>query len=194
LSHEHAVICQISITCLAALVPKPRVNLTRFHGVFAPNSKRRVDVTPAKRGKGRSHKENEDAPPEQRRQSMTWAQRLKRVFNIDLSICEKCGGEAKIIARGPVGDRQDPSVLTGERPIRRTPRVVAGSSGFFGFVKFGQILSTRREGCVCGGTGQGSLLHGAQRCGIARYSKELQRRPVPPQACHSRCSVAHQVL
>jgi len=23
----------------AALVPKPRVNLTRFHGVFAPNSK-----------------------------------------------------------------------------------------------------------------------------------------------------------
>jgi hypothetical protein len=27
------------IARLAALVPKPRVNLTRFHGVFAPNSK-----------------------------------------------------------------------------------------------------------------------------------------------------------
>ena len=27
---------------LAALVPKPRVNLTRFHGVFAPNSKYRA--------------------------------------------------------------------------------------------------------------------------------------------------------
>ncbi len=26
------------IAWLAALVPKPRVNLTRFHGVFAPNS------------------------------------------------------------------------------------------------------------------------------------------------------------
>jgi hypothetical protein len=25
-------------------VPKPRVNLTRFHGVFAPNSKHRVSV------------------------------------------------------------------------------------------------------------------------------------------------------
>lgn len=37
---------------LAALVPKPRVNLTRFHGVFAPNSKHRALVTPAKRGKG----------------------------------------------------------------------------------------------------------------------------------------------
>ncbi|MEJ2612855.1 MAG: hypothetical protein P8179_23045 [Candidatus Thiodiazotropha sp.] len=28
---------------------------------------------------------------------------------------------------------------------------------------------------------------------IARYSKELQRRHVPPQACHSRCSVIHPV-
>ena len=27
------------IARLAALVPRPRVNLTRFHGVFAPNSK-----------------------------------------------------------------------------------------------------------------------------------------------------------
>ncbi len=33
-----------------ALVPKPRVNLTRFHGVFAPNGKHRVLTTPAKRG------------------------------------------------------------------------------------------------------------------------------------------------
>ncbi|MEJ2610864.1 MAG: hypothetical protein P8179_12465 [Candidatus Thiodiazotropha sp.] len=32
-----------------------------------------------------------------------------------------------------------------------------------------------------------------QRRGIARYSKELQRRHAPPQACHSRCSVVHPV-
>jgi len=37
---------------LAALMPKPRVNLTRFHGVFAPNSQYRARVTPARRGKG----------------------------------------------------------------------------------------------------------------------------------------------
>ena len=29
---------------------------------------------------------------------MTWAQRLKRVFNIDVSTCEKCGGDARVIA------------------------------------------------------------------------------------------------
>ncbi|MEJ2612321.1 MAG: hypothetical protein P8179_20220 [Candidatus Thiodiazotropha sp.] len=36
-------------------------------------------------------------------------------------------------------------------------------------------------------------MYGAQRRTIARYSKELQRRHVPPQACHSRCSVTHPV-
>ena len=52
--------CQFVIAKLAALVPKPRLNLTRFHGVFAPNSKHRVEVTPVKRGKDRARKANED--------------------------------------------------------------------------------------------------------------------------------------
>ena len=34
-----------------ALAPKPRVNLTRCHGVFAASSQNRAEVTPAKRGK-----------------------------------------------------------------------------------------------------------------------------------------------
>ena len=29
---------------------------------------------------------------------MTWAQRLKRVFNIDIEICRVCGGSMKVIA------------------------------------------------------------------------------------------------
>jgi hypothetical protein len=68
---------------LAALVPKPRVNLTRFHGVFAPNSKHRALVTPAKRGRGNKPKatdEGQEQTPAERRASMSWAQRLKRVF------------------------------------------------------------------------------------------------------------------
>lgn len=32
------------IAKLVALVPKPRVNLTRYHGIFAPNSKYRIKV------------------------------------------------------------------------------------------------------------------------------------------------------
>ena len=29
---------------------------------------------------------------------MTWAQRLKRVFNIDIETCSECGGTIKVIA------------------------------------------------------------------------------------------------
>jgi len=32
--------------CLAALVPKPRINLTRYHGVLAPNHRWRREVIP----------------------------------------------------------------------------------------------------------------------------------------------------
>jgi hypothetical protein len=89
------------IARLAALVPKPRVNLTRFHGVFAPNSKHRVQVTPAKRGKGsqsRASNEPEEKTPTEPHAAMTWAQRLKRVFNIEVETCSACGGTAKVIA------------------------------------------------------------------------------------------------
>lgn len=90
------------IAKLAALVPKPRANLTRFHGVLAPNSKHRIHVTPAKRGKGSNtqgliSKKNVE-PPENEHKEMTWAQRLKRVFNIDITICNHCGGAVRIIA------------------------------------------------------------------------------------------------
>jgi hypothetical protein len=33
------------ISKLAALIPVPRANLTRFHGVFAPNSRYRTAIT-----------------------------------------------------------------------------------------------------------------------------------------------------
>jgi hypothetical protein len=85
----------------AALVPKPRVNLTRFHGVLAPNSTHRVQVTPAQRSKGKKTKapdQLQDQTPAERRASMTWAQRLKRVFNIDIETCRECGGAVKVIA------------------------------------------------------------------------------------------------
>jgi hypothetical protein len=84
------------IARLAALIPRPGVNLTRYHGVFAPNSRLRAQVTPAGRGK-RTNGEASAPDPEQRR-AMTWSRRLKRVFRIDVEQCERCGGAMKIIA------------------------------------------------------------------------------------------------
>ena len=48
------------IARLAALVPKRRVNLTRYHGVLAPNHRWRGLVTPAKRGKGAMRRVDSD--------------------------------------------------------------------------------------------------------------------------------------
>ena len=84
------------------LVPKPRVNLTCYHSVFAPNSQYRVTITPGKRGKGAVKPDAATEPDDrtfmERKASMTWAQRLKRVFNIDITICRHCQGPVKIIA------------------------------------------------------------------------------------------------
>ena len=84
------------ISRLAALVPKPRFHLIRFHGVFAPNSKHRAQVTID----GRESKE--EAPKalalNDGRRKMSWSECLKRVFNIDITVCSRCKGLVRIIA------------------------------------------------------------------------------------------------
>ena len=95
------------IARLAALVPKPRVNLTRYHGVLAPNHRWRGLVTPARRGRGiKSTSNAEVRTPAERHAAracpalsgMTWAQRLKRGFSIDIVVCGRCGGFVRVIA------------------------------------------------------------------------------------------------
>ena len=87
------------IARLAALVPRPRVNLTRYHGVLAPNHRCRGLITPAKRGKGvKPIKNTQVRTPAEQHAAMTWAQRLKRVFSIDIEVCGRCGGSVRVIA------------------------------------------------------------------------------------------------
>ena len=76
----------------AALV---RVNLALFHGVFATNSRFRSEVTPGGRVKQSDPMEKF---PAERRRTMSWAQRLKRVFNFDAEVCSHCGGRVKVLA------------------------------------------------------------------------------------------------
>jgi hypothetical protein len=78
---------------LAALVPRPRLHLIRFHGVLAPHAKLRAAIVP-----GTAKKPSEQACEHARRPArMSWARLLKRVFDIDIERCE-CGGKLKIIA------------------------------------------------------------------------------------------------
>ena len=91
---------------LAALVPRPRLHLIRFHGVLAPNAGLRAQVVP--QGPARVDEEQvveaaavecEGEPAAARPGRIGWARLLKRVFDIDMQRCPKCGsGELKIIA------------------------------------------------------------------------------------------------
>jgi hypothetical protein len=61
-THTHIVLEPLDpMARLAALVPPPRMHLTRYHGIFAPHSKLRVAVTPAGRGKGKKPPAEEGA-------------------------------------------------------------------------------------------------------------------------------------
>jgi hypothetical protein len=98
---------------LAALVPRPRLHLIRFHGVLAPNAKLRSSWWCRKGptgGRTGGHRRllppaecvvqtetNPDRPDRPHR--IAWARLLKRVFDIDMQHCPNCGaGELKIIA------------------------------------------------------------------------------------------------
>jgi hypothetical protein len=92
---------------LAALVPPPRMHLTRYHGVFAPHSRLRAAITPAGRGKGgKNSEEGADKSATPCHVAMSWAQRLKRVFGIEIETCARCHGRMKVIA-----SIEDPAVI-----------------------------------------------------------------------------------
>ncbi len=79
---------------LAALVPRPRLHLIRFHGVLAPNAGLRAAIVPGLPQNTSAAEEHAHGAPAR----MGWARRLKRVFDIDLEHCPQCGGDLKIIA------------------------------------------------------------------------------------------------
>jgi hypothetical protein len=81
---------------LAALVPKPRAHLTRYHGVFAPASRDRARIVPGTRTAASAARGEVSVSDRQR--AMSWAQRLKRVFAIDIETCRQCGGKLRVIA------------------------------------------------------------------------------------------------
>ena len=86
---------------LAALVPRPRLHLIRFHGVLAPNAKLRALVVPQESeplAQAALPAECEAGCAHHHPVRLSWAKLLKRVFDLDLEHCPNCGGELKIIA------------------------------------------------------------------------------------------------
>ena len=95
---------------LAALVPPPRFHEVRYYGILAPAAAWRSLVVPEseeqdllphagcpaknnapaqtgnRKGKGRSRPRN-----------YTWAELIKRVFWVDVLVCDRCGGRMKVL-------------------------------------------------------------------------------------------------
>ena len=75
--------------------------LRRYHGVFAAASAWRAAITPAGRGRGARHKaalQPSSERPVSKHAALTWMQRLKRVFAIEIERCYRCGGRLEVIA------------------------------------------------------------------------------------------------
>ena len=87
---------------LAALVPRPRLHLIRFHGVLAPNAKLRkavVPIPPTASAPAPMHAgDGDQTRAGSAKGRMRLAQLLKRVFDIDIEQCPHCGGQLKLIA------------------------------------------------------------------------------------------------
>ena len=86
------------------LVPRPRLHLIRYHGVLAPIAKLRARVVPqgpevagpATEAAGAA---SEAEPVLARSHRISCTRLLKRVFDIDVRHCPRCGaGELEIIA------------------------------------------------------------------------------------------------
>jgi Putative transposase len=110
---------------LAALVPRPRLHLIRFHGVLAPHAKLPAQIVPNVPLNANQacdhHAQTSPASPAR----MSWSCLLKRVFDIDIEHCPNCGGRLKIIAA-----IVDPALITKilthlHLPVRAPPRSAA---------------------------------------------------------------------
>jgi len=91
---------------LAVLIPPPRANLVRYHGILAPRARHRAAVVPAGPGAAVDPPEPRDdtgqpspvdrTPDASRRYS--WPELMRRVFAVDVLECPDCGATLRILA------------------------------------------------------------------------------------------------
>jgi hypothetical protein len=101
---------------LSVLIPPPRFHLLRFHGVLAPRAQLRSDVVlrssrDAELGGGQAPSPSLPDPrsgPSSgagRLGRLSWAALMRRVFEVDVLLCSRCGGRRRSVAVSPGGQR-----------------------------------------------------------------------------------------
>ena len=87
---------------LAALVPRPRINLVLYHGVLAPRAAWRSEIVPAQgaddsSGSGTSGECRHERVG--RRPNWDWAELMERSFGFDVLACPQCSGRMTLVDR-----------------------------------------------------------------------------------------------
>jgi hypothetical protein len=97
---------------LAALVPPPRFHLVRYSGIFAPASPWRSQIVPFHQEEansvhhsgcgGKEQRENADGKDipksvSNHPRNYSWAELMKRVWDVDVLKCNRCGGRMRIL-------------------------------------------------------------------------------------------------
>lgn len=124
---------------LAALTPRPEINLVLYHGVLAPHARWRPEVVAYRRAE-----RTEAAEPSEmgisiwmrdsgaeRPRHWTWAALMRRAFDLDVLRCPRCAGRMHLIATidEPGGHSADPR---SSRAAGRTGRPAAPVFGIDG--------------------------------------------------------------
>jgi hypothetical protein len=119
---------------LAALTPRPRINLVLYHGILAPHARLRTQAVCCDRTESAADRppkleETEAATPDRAPEADTvaspgpetslegrpsrapekprdwaWADLMRRVFDLDVLACPRCGGRMTLIATIEAGE------------------------------------------------------------------------------------------
>ncbi len=107
---------------LAALTPRPEINLLIYHGVLAPHARWRSQVV----GYGRAapaavagDPAEARRPPPPRRGNWTWATLMRRAFAVDVLACPRCGNRLRVVATV-----EDPAAVRQYLATRRPPETL----------------------------------------------------------------------
>jgi hypothetical protein len=96
---------------LAALVPPPRFNLVRYHGILAPAASWRSRIVPVEpqegnnsrdcpecsEGKKNGQGKKQENTGKIHQRNYAWAELMTRVFGFDVLKCDSCGGRMRIL-------------------------------------------------------------------------------------------------
>ncbi len=95
----HIVFTPLELTeKLVPLIPAPRVNRIRYHGVFAPNARLRSALVPTPVGDTDPAECHDPTTPQRHPARLGWAALMARVFDIDVLECPKCKARMQQIA------------------------------------------------------------------------------------------------